>query len=648
MTKLNLNSKLSEIRKELENKNINDINISLFSKKLPNKYAEMNSEDEKETHLNEIIYDSSGSKFLYLSKNSSPCWNYLNEECKLDYGCSLSFDGISKANKRAFEMKSCKFNLTGAERYKKGRLEFKSEEDWMEKTNLFFTTDISLQNIIGLGASIGKSRDRNFKYEISSTYKYTEIGKASLKFNKKNLELTDNFRIDVENAIKSEDPKKFLNIIEEYGQFIPTEVILGGRVYFKDDKISLVRSVDRTKESSGNIYIGFLKWVSNIKMGSKSSDSKKESSFYDFDQMKLIGGAHPEGKDFDDKAWIASLTVYQNWVCIEFRNPISIFQLLPDDLYKETFKLIGKKILYTCEDYCDYFLHEPGRYLIHELNLPQNVLNTILNDDADCDILAAVVDTKDSKNIFFNCQVLKKPKAEKEKPAKPSIIIYGIQKKFQKYKFKLKIKIMVVGYDMDFNFILPSIEVIENYYDPQGPCNFKSMELASNYNLLTGNIPFFGIPILENLNSSNNSLIIGHNFRKDDNSSKIDVFSYCLKKRCFVNLPKFTFHTLIILNNIASNAYELLPFEFSMLKNKPFIDLKRRFTSRLNPKYISLYLLKDNYKPFFLKQTTGQIKIKYVDCNCGETDETCFVCENKTLRISKVDNNIECIVYNCK
>ena len=39
----------------------------------------------------------------------------------------------------------------------------------------------------------------------------------------------------VEDAIISGDPENFIRITEKFGQFIPTEVILGGRVYFEDD-----------------------------------------------------------------------------------------------------------------------------------------------------------------------------------------------------------------------------------------------------------------------------------------------------------------------------------------------------------------------------------------------------------------------------
>ncbi|GBB93563.1 hypothetical protein RclHR1_21990001 [Rhizophagus clarus] len=199
---------------------------------------------------------------------------------------------------------------------------------------------------------------------------------------------------------------------------------------------------------------------------------------------------------------------------------------------------------------------------------------------------------------------------------------------------------MVVGYDTNLSFNLPNIEVIKKTYYPQGECKFNSMVLSKN-ELITKNIPFFGIPVFEDLNSLNKSFIIGYNFRNVNNELKIDMFSYCSKVRCYVNLPKLNFCAFII-NHPISNAYKLLPFRFSILKNKPFVDFKNKFTSHLNPKYVSLCLSKDNYKPFFLKQKIEQIKVKCVDCNCGKT---CSVCKNKTLGILKGENDVKCIVY---
>ncbi|EXX68660.1 hypothetical protein RirG_103140 [Rhizophagus irregularis DAOM 197198w] len=629
--KLNLADNLSDIR------NNNDIdNTLLFSTKLSDGYAKIEREDEKKYSLKEIITINNNLNILYLMRK--PCWDIFNNNCELDYGCTMSFDGIKKATKRAFKMKDCELTEIKAKGYKKGYLEFESKEDWMKKTNLFFSSDVNIQNFAELGISIESSQSDNFDDEIKSIYNYTEVGKVLLKF-REHLEPTEEFIKDIKAAIESNDLEEYRKITEEYGQFIPTEVILGGRVYFKDVTMSSKSSATKSRQNSASVKFGPL----NLKVKVNSSKLKGKSKFYNFNNMRLLGGSHPEGEKFDEKYWIDSLKDYRNWECIEFKNPVSIFQLVPDTLCKMPFKSIGKRILYTCTEDCDYYLNKFKKYRDFELKLPRNILDIIQNEEADCDIFATVVDTEDSKNIFFNCQILK-PKAEKGKLVKPRIIIHGIQKKFQSRNLKLKIKIMVVGYDTDFNFILPNIEVIKKHHDSHDKRNFTSTTL-SNHDLMTRNIPFFGIPILENLNNLNKSLIIGHNFRNVDNELKIDMFSYCAEKSCYVNLPNFTFCTLIIDDPI-SNSYGSFSFEFSMLKKKPFVDLRKKFTSHLNPKYISLCLSNDNYKPFFLKQKIEQIKIKYVDCNCGKT---CFVCKNKTLRISSKDeNNIECIVYNYK
>jgi hypothetical protein len=636
--KLNLEDNLSDIR---SNSKFID-NTLLFLVKKNDGFAKIEYENENDFILEDIITVDNDQRILYLLKK--PCWNVFNDNCKLDYGRTMSFDGIKKASKRAFIMNDCELTEINAEGYKKDHLEFESKEDWMKKTNLFFSSDLNVQNFVQLGLSIENSHNENFNDEIKSSYSYTELGKVSLKISKY-LTPTEEFIKVVTNA-NPDDPEEYRKITEEYGHFIPSEIVLGGRVYFKDIKMFSESFIDESKKDSADTSVG----PSKLKVGYEFSNSEGKSKFYSFNHMRILGGKHPDDENFDEKAWIESLIDHQNWDCIEFKNPINIFHLLPDDLRKKPFETIGKKILYTCIKDCDYYLNEPGRYRNFELKLPQNVLNAILNEEACCDIFAAVVDTENSKNAFFNCQILKPKTAEEGKAVKPRIIIHGVQKKFQPRKFKLKIKIMVVGIDLYFNFILPDIikvEVIKDSFNSQNNCDFHSMKLAPKYDLISENIPFFGIPILNDFNS-NNSLVIGHKFCKAqaDNELEIQTFSYCLKKNQYVNLPEFTFHTLLILNNPTPSNYELLSFKFSRLKKKPFIDLHSQ-SSGLNPKYVSLYLSSNvnNYKPFFLNQKIKQIKIKYIDCSC---DKSCTFCRNKTLRLSKNESNVECIVYSYK
>ncbi|EXX70781.1 uncharacterized protein OCT59_019176 [Rhizophagus irregularis] len=633
LDRLNLTDNLSNIRLELIKRNIIDETLA-FSKKTPeNEFAEIERENEEIFFLKNIIDDVNSCYFLYLIKNSRPSWKILNEKCKLDYGCTMSFDGIKKADKRAFIMKDCELTEIKTGGYERDKLEFESKEDWMKKTNLFIEgdcDDVNILNFVKLGlSSIKGLKDENFDNEVKSTYQYTELAKVSLRVSKKNLVLTEDFENDINDAIESKDPRKFRKITKRYGQFIPTEIILGGRVYTKDTKISLESSADNSIEGSVNTSVGPL----NLRSGYNYNNSCKKSKFYSSNRMKILGGRHPNDENFDEKTWIESLEDYQIWDCIEYKDPISIFQFLPDDLRKKTIESIGKRILYTSTEDYDYELYELGRHGIFELkNLP-NLPDNIFNEEADSDVFATVVDTgEDSNNVFFNCQILKKQKA------RPSIIIHGIiQEKFKQLKYQLKIKIMIIGFDIYFNHILSdtSVFLYKDEYKTKSSCLFDSMNYKLEYELITGNIPFLGIPILNRLDSSNNSIIIGHNFCniQSNNKFRIDTFSYCVKNKRYVNLPDFSFCILIISNNTTQS----FPFEFGWW-NKPYINFNEP-----NPRYVSLYLTKDiNYSPIFLNQKSKQITIEYVKCDC---DNTCSICKNKTLKITAYQNDAECKVY---
>ncbi|GBC10311.1 hypothetical protein RclHR1_09510002 [Rhizophagus clarus] len=612
--RLNPDDSLSDIRKELENYNIiND--MLLFSKEDNNEFSR---EEEETFQLREIIKIDDDRNILYLKQHY---WKILNNQCKLDYGRIMSFDGIKIAKKQAYTMIDCELNEINS--YKKGRLEFESKDDWMKKTNLFF--DVDGINITNLGSSAESLRNKSI---VMSAYKYIEIEKLSLKLSKANLKLTKEFEKDVNDAINSKNPENFKKIVEEYGRFIPTEISMGGRVYFND-----------VNDNSENMSI-----ESSINsIGHNSSYSEITSEFYKFNHMKLLGGKNPDDEYFDEKKWNESLKEYQNWECIGFKSPVNIFQLLPDDLREETFKSIGKKILYTNTEDFDYYLNEPGRYQTFELkNIPQNILEIIQDEKADCDIFASVFDNNEnSRSDLFCCKILREPNT------KPSIIIHCMQKEFKPWRYNLKIMIMIIGYDTDFNFMLQdiiSVELIKNEYKPQNNHEFHRIPLQQKLSsMMSSGVPFFGIPILSNLDSSNNSIIIGHNFcntQSRKNKFNIDVYSYCLKKKRYDKLPQFTFCTLFISDYPDTpNSYKSLPFNFRFLGNNPFI--KFSFDS-LNPKCVSLYSSKNNnYRPMFVNQKINQIKIEYVHCSCKKT---CFICKNKTVKISK-ENNVKCILF---
>ncbi|RGB37301.1 hypothetical protein C1646_55889 [Rhizophagus diaphanus] len=208
----------------------------LFSKEANNEFGDMKREDEENFYLKDIIKIENDQNILYLNRLY---WKYLSNQCKLDYGRIMSFDGIKTAEKQAFTINDY-YELNEISSYKKGRLEFESKEDWMKKTNLFIDVNgINITNFAKLGLSVESLRGKSINEEIMSAYQYTEFGKVSLNFSEsklKNLKLTTEFKNDLIDAIQSNDPKKFEKITQEYGQFIPTEIILGGRIYFIDVK----------------------------------------------------------------------------------------------------------------------------------------------------------------------------------------------------------------------------------------------------------------------------------------------------------------------------------------------------------------------------------------------------------------------------
>src|SRR5581483_4297209 len=112
--------------------------------------------------------------------------------------------------------------------------------------------------------------------------------------------------------------------------------------------------------------------------------------------------------------------------------------------------------------------------------------------------------------------------------------------------------------------------------------------LKTKHELKGTNYPFLGISILNSLDSSNDSLVIGHNYHeiKSAHELKVDIFSYCSKESRYCNIPKFTFSTLIILDD---DAYQSCYLKFNKLK-KPFIDLPNFNKDKTNPKYVSFLL----------------------------------------------------------
>ncbi|CAB4414885.1 unnamed protein product [Rhizophagus irregularis] len=606
---LNLSENLSKIRQRLNDRGIINSTLSFVRKYDGNsRFAEIAFEEEENISLNEIVRKSEDARILSLTTCSKFNWKVLNQLRKLDYGCTMTSDGIKKADKRAFEMKDCIFEEIGNEECKAGEFNSSSCEEEMMDKNLFFNADINVKYFVksGIGQSFKTSDNKSSQVKTDYSYNFIKYGKALLKLNFEHLEPTQEFIEVVEKALSSKDPaEQFKQIVKDFGQFIPTEVILGGRVHFDDFAKSVQLSTEKSGEISGKLSIDDLK----IKMGKRSTHLKEKSNDYSYKYTKIIGGEQPDDiKNLDIGNWVGSLNNYRCWYCIEFRNPISIFQFLPKDLHERIIKSVGITIHHSTIETCDLVLEEYKKPIQFRLEIPTDIKKIIKNKDVDCKILATVTDITESKNDFFTCQVLFPSDGRL-----PSLIIHRVQnpfKLFKKRECKLHIGWMVIGYYRDFNFDFNTrLKVQKN--DFNAPAN------TDNLIEYDSKVPIcLGTPVLSEY-PKHESLIIGHYYyvQEENNKIKACTFAYCLEeRRLLVNLPKFTFYTLIITNYHAMSACDTIT-----LRKKEYSN----FNSE-SPKFVSIYSTEQT-NCLFLKQRNGQVKIKKIGSDKTKPLVTCAI-----------------------
>ncbi|PKB93331.1 hypothetical protein RhiirA5_441623 [Rhizophagus irregularis] len=62
-------------------------------------------------------------------------------------------------------------------------------------------------------------------------------------------------------------------------------------------------------------------------------------------------------------------------------------------------------------------------------------------------------------------------------------------------------------------------------------------------------------------------------------------------------------------------------------------------SSKLTPKFISLYSTENNYGPIFLKQKISEIEVKYINVNSLNCDQNDCICKSKGIK--GLENNLK-------
>ncbi|CAG8664552.1 21074_t:CDS:2, partial [Dentiscutata erythropus] len=545
LVKLANDFSLCKVRRILESNNVTRMTNSFYFTK---NGALINISNENEYLLSDILDDDN---MIYLEKDPRPNWRALVRKFSLENGRNYDDYKDRVAEKKLFIIEDCEFSILEPDEYNFHTMTIFSFDDLSKNKNLFFkNSQLGIPNTANFDFPIDPQNSRpSNSEETSSKFKLKNIVKAILSFKIKDIRLTYEFIVAVKRALNSQDINILKHVIEKFGQFIPTVIIFGGRLHYK---VTTCTGIYRQGRNESTIQL-------------------QDSLIFGGDKIKIFLGKE------DD--WITSLQEFKLWDIIEFHNPVSIFEFLPNDLKDKIRELIGKTIIYSnIQDY-EFKIHDYNdRSNIVDLKMPKNIGSIFSNKDVDPQLLLIVRD------------------------------INLINKKYIVSKLN----------DLSFNSIFNPEHI--HLQSSTKRCHYNDNTLHEVLNIRTEySMVLFGIPVVLEWDPSFKCSIIGHHFNRHDDKVCINLYGYDLNEKKYFTrfLSNFKFNLLYTRHpNPDIFSYFKVDKDLSLEKifeadNNLFIN---GTNSVHNTEFISLY--KEGYNqsdPGFISRKNGHFFIKQPD-----------------------------------
>ncbi|CAG8825889.1 7915_t:CDS:2, partial [Gigaspora margarita] len=429
---------------------VEDINVAINNGRVLVKLAKDFSLDKvrEKLEINDIISNLINGDTIYLKEDSQPNWKKLVRKFKLDTGRNYDDDKNKVAEKKAFTIKDCELNIL--DDFNSYPMTTSSVNDLFKNRGLFLNPQLDLDFLID------PQNSRSYDSEQVSSFNIQNFVKAILSITKKDIIITEEFEVAVKEALNSQDINILKHAIEKFGQFVPTEIMFGGRLHYE-----LTTYTGSTIQLEDTFIFGGDK----IKMLKMSSDKEED--------------------------WRSSLQDFRLWNIIEFRNPVNIIEFLSNDLKNEIRELIGKTIIYSNIQYYEFKIHD-----YNDENTDPQVFATVSNIEDD-----------DNDNIF-TCML-----CTPSDLSIPKLIINCTRYKSNQQKNCW----IIVGYDFNsiFNpehFYLQSTTRDCNHNDDAS--YEEVLNIRTEYSTI-----LFGIPVVFEWNPSFKHSIIGHHFSIDKDLS---------------------------------------------------------------------------------------------------------------------------------
>ena len=199
-----------------------------------------------------------------------------------------------------------------------------------------------LSAVLGVSASYETSSESLAQRKETRLYMVAQrlVQKAKVILDKNSLQLTDEFKQSVERAVQTKNIADLRRVFQEYGYFVPTAYIIGGKIIAEQTK-TLSAQEDKSAEvnkfgtavSAELDKAGFTASASGgYKSGSTEKTSESSSQSTRSFQMKLRGG--DEALLNNGTAWVSSLKL-DTWQIVGYEGLKPITDFLSEELKKE-------------------------------------------------------------------------------------------------------------------------------------------------------------------------------------------------------------------------------------------------------------------------------------------------------------------------
>ncbi|MBK8566243.1 MAG: hypothetical protein IPN76_23605 [Saprospiraceae bacterium] len=229
--------------------------------------------------------------------------------------------------------------------------------------NLSFGLSASYSGpVVSVGGKAGFSYGKESLTEKNSFFKEISIvssfflPKIELSFDTLQACASDDLMAYLEKALgETNELKRFdqvNTILLSYGQFVPTSLIIGARLYSSDTKkiegtdtienvLTKYSAEFKVSASAGN-FEGGAEGKMNKEDSSKSSEQKKSEA--QSLQFNAVGG---EGAFIAEKEqWVASTADSKGWGLVRFDNLVPVIDVLPEDLKNRCIELFDYIVNY--------------------------------------------------------------------------------------------------------------------------------------------------------------------------------------------------------------------------------------------------------------------------------------------------------------